>query len=294
MKLYKNNKYFKKYKIKKLLQKNKIRNFTSLTKNIVYFSIYWISDNGFYNFLNYSAYQNKIIIIKKKFYNIKYTKLIEFIKKSTKILKYKYQFFFNTNIDINSQMLNKIINYINMYNFFFLSFYIDLFYFLKNLKNFKKKINHYLILNFIKNKLFINLQNYNKKNYLFLSTGLFIKFFEKKKSFKKNKTIKMLMAKYIRKLFLISKIKSSSLIIKKTPIFLIEILNFLNSPIAHKFIDPVDNKIIEETENDNLLIKFTYFVFLQNIDFSLNKNKKKGRIKRKLIRKIIFENKIID
>lgn len=140
----------------------------------------------------------------------------------------------------------------------------------------------------------MNLQNFNRKNYLFLSTGLFIKFFEKKKSFKKNKTIKMLMAKYMRKLFLISHIKNTSLIIKKTPVFLIEIINLLNSPIAHKFIDPVDNKIIEEDENDSLLIKFSYFIFLQSIDFSLNKGKKRGRIKRKILRKIVFENKITD
>lgn len=294
LKLYKNNKYFKKNKIKKLMQRNKIKNTPNLSKNFVYFPVYWTGNVNFHSFLNYSAYQNSIISIKYKFYSIKYIKLLEFFKKTNKTFKYKYERFFSNNYIVKSQIINKIINYANMYNLFFSSFYTDLFHFFKNFKIYKQKINHYLILNFIKNKLFMNLQNFSRKNYLFLSTGLFIKFFEKKKSFKKNKTIKMLMAKYMRKLFLISHIKTTSLIIKKTPVFLIEIINLLNSPIAHKFIDPVDNKIIEEDENDALLIKFSYFIFLQSIDFSLNKGKKRGRIKRKILRKIVFENKITD
>jgi hypothetical protein len=102
------------------------------------------------------------------------------------------------------------------------------------------------------------------------------------------------MAKYIRKLFLISKIKNIILVVKKIPLFINEILNFLNSPIAHKFLNPVDNKIIEESETNFIQIKFLYFLFLNNKNFSKNKTLKKGRIKRKILRKVIFENKIVD
>jgi hypothetical protein len=133
-----------------------------------------------------------------------------------------------------------------------------------------------------------------KKNYFSLSTGFFIKFFEKRKSLKKNKTIKLLMAKYVRKLFLISKIKNIILIIKKIPVFINEIINFFNTPIAHKFLNPIDGKDVEESENNFTQIKFLYFLFLQNKNFSKNKTPQKGRIKRKILRKVTFENRLVD
>jgi hypothetical protein len=103
------------------------------------------------------------------------------------------------------------------------------------------------------------------------------------------------MAKYIRKIFLISKIKNIFLIVKKNPIFLMEILNFFNSTISHKFINPVENKLIEENDTPaSLSIKFLYFIFLDNKNFSKNKVPAKGRIKRKILRKVVFENRIID
>jgi hypothetical protein len=158
----------------------------------------------------------------------------------------------------------------------------------------KNRLIYSLILSFKKNKLYVNLQNLNKKNYLSLSAGLFIKFFEKKKSLKKNKTIKLLMAKYVRKLFLVSKIKNVILMIRRIPVFINEIINFFNMPIAHKFLNPIDGKNIEENENNFTQIKFLYFLFLENKNFSKNKIAQKGRIKRKILRKVVFENKLVD
>jgi hypothetical protein len=105
-----------------------------------------------------------------------------------------------------------------------------------------------IILTFRNSKLFINLLDSKKKNYVSIATGLFIKFFEKKKSLKRGKNVKLLMIKYLRKLLIISKVPSLTLLIKRTPIFLPEIINILNQPIAHKFIDPLEEQIIDENE----------------------------------------------
>lgn len=123
-------------------------------------------------------------------------------------------------------------------------------YFFKTKQNNTPSILYFLTLSFKKNKLYLNLNNSKKNSYLSLSTGLFIKFFENKKSFKKNKTIKLLMAKYVRKIFLITKIINAVLFVKKTPLILNEIINFFNLPIAHKFLNPIDNKSIEEGTNN--------------------------------------------
>lgn len=259
-------------------------------KNYTYFPIVWKNHKILFFILPFNAYQTKAFWIKNKYNNFKYHKLLFNIKEN--LLKLK-----NPKKTLTANTITKlfnIFNYIYTYNYFFYSIYTDLFYFTKINKYFKNKLNYLLILSFKKNKIFINFKNLYKKNYLFLSSGLFIKFFEKKKAFKKNKTIKLLMAKYIRKLFLISKIKSTILFIKKNPILLSELVNFLNKPIAHKFLNPIENKIIEETDFNFLSIKFPYFIFLHNKSFCINKNQQKGRIKRKILRKIVFGNKIID
>jgi hypothetical protein len=234
----------------------------------------------------YNIYISNFNFIKKNFNHIKYEKLLNLVK-----LKKLNQ---NINKIILSKINNDVLtNFILIYNFFLNSIYLDIFYFNKFLKN-KNRIFFFLILSFKKKKLYINLQNNNKKNYLSISTGLFIKFFEKRKSIKKNKAIKLLMVKYLRKLFIISKINNLILVIKKTPLFINELINFLNTPIAHKYINPIDQKIIDESLNKYSSIRFSYFIFTENKNFSKNKMPSKGRIKRKILRKITFENKIID
>lgn len=246
--------------------------------------------NFYSNYLFYKIYQKTSIILKSKFNNIKYLNNIEIIKEKNTFLKFR-------NKDIYFYFIKKkisnIITFLSLYLFFFNTIYLDIFCLIKNMKK-KNKSLFFLVMSFKKNKLFLNLLNFSKRNFLNLSSGLFIKFFEKRKAFKKNKTIKILMAKYFRKLFIILKIKNLALIIKKIPASLSEILTFLNSPIVHKFLNPIENKIIEENEKNPLFINFLYFLFLENKNFSKNKIAQKGRIKRKILRKLTFDNKIID
>jgi len=84
------------------------------------------------------------------------------------------------------------------------------------------------------------------------------------------------------------------LIVKKIPACLPEIVKFLNQPIAHKFIDPLEHRIIDENEENTKRIKFFYFIFLHNRSFVKNKIRQSGRIKRKIRRKLILENSVID
>ncbi len=296
---YNFKKYFKKRKILKLnnkpifkyflKKKFKLNNFF-LRKKYIYYTIYWKKNLDFLKSARFITYSNNLNILKKKFNTIKYQKIIDVLRERNYKNKIFCEKFYLKKKKIR---LNQILNYIYIYNLFFYSIYLDIFHLNKFLKK-KDRIIYFLILSFKKNKLFINLQNINKKTYCSISTGLFIKFFDKRKSIKKNKTIKLLMAKYIRKLLLISKIKNLILVIKKIPLFLNELINLFNLPIVHKFLNPVDGKIIEEEDNNFLQIKFLYFLFLENKNFSKNKNPQKGRIKRKILRKIIFENKIVD
>lgn len=242
-------------------------------------------------YLHYNAYQGKIKLMKRKFINYKYHKLIDLIRRKNNFNTKKRFYFLQKSWNQKSLF---IFDFLYLYNFFFLNTYIDIFYSFNKIKWKKKRLIYYLILSFFNNKIFVNLLNFKKKNYLFLSTGLFIKFFEKRKSFKKNKILKILIAKYLRKIFLMSRIRNTVLIAKNNPVFLLELLSFLNLPIAHKFQDPLTDETIEEKKPIVPLIKFLYFIFLENVDFSKNKIKKKGRIKRKILRKIISTDRIVD
>jgi len=242
------------------------------------------------NYLLYQIYQKALTSLTFKFTNIKYLNDLELIKEKNNFLRFrnKSNFFFFV-----KKKISNLITFFSLYFFFFNTIYLDIFFLIKNLKK-KNKSLFFLVMSFKKNKLFLSFLNFMKKNFLSLSSGLFIKFFEKRKAFKKNKTIKILMAKYFRKLFIILKIKNLALIIKKIPVSLSEILTFLNSPIVHKFLNPIENKVIEENDKTPLFINFLYFLFIENKNFSKNKMPQKGRIKRKILRKLTFDNKIID
>lgn len=235
----------------------------------------------------YNIYNHFAPLFKQNFITLKYEKLLNLIK--FKKINSNYR-----NISLLSKIKFLVLNnFVLIYNFFLNSIFIDLFYFTKLIKN-KNRTIFFLILSFKQKKLFINLQNKKKKNYFSISTGFFIKFFEKRKSLKKNKAIKLLMIKYLRKLLIITKINNLILLVKKTPLFVNELISFINTPIAHKYINPIDQKIVDESLNRNLSIRFFYFIFTENKNFSKNKTPAKGRIKRKILRKVIFENRIID
>ena len=285
------NPYFaNKYRTINFLKKKFKFNHLFLNKKFNYYLISWKKNYDFYSSISFLVYQYNFKFLKKKFNSVKYHKLIEVLRDYNYKSKIKNRLLF---FKLNKIKLNFLLNYIKLYNLFFYSIFLDIFYLTKFLKK-KNRLIYFLILSFKKNKLYVNLQNLNKKNYLSLSAGLFIKFFEKKKSLKKNKTIKLLMAKYVRKLFLVSKIKNVILMIRRIPVFINEIINFFNMPIAHKFLNPIDGKNIEENENNFTQIKFLYFLFLENKNFSKNKIAQKGRIKRKILRKVVFENKLVD
>jgi hypothetical protein len=228
-------------------------------------------------------------LIRKNILNLKYIRYFNKIQKSNVLFNIRLRKLFSNYLVLKKKILWL---FFNTYNAIYYQFIFDYFYALKLLKK-RKKMN-YLIFSFKKNKLFVNLLNFYKKNFLFLSSGLFIKFFEKKKSFKKNKIIKILLAKYLRKIFILAKVNNIIFLIKSIPVYLLEIINFLNQPIIHKFINPYSNKVVEETSTKTFSLRIMNIIFLKNKSFCVNKIKKKGRIKRKIIRKVILENKLID
>ena len=161
-----------------------------------------------------------------------------------------------------------------------------------------KPISFKLLFNFKKHYLYITLLD-QKNNIIFsLHTGLFLKFFEYKKSLKKSKSLKILLVRYLRKLFLISGVRTFTLYIKQTSDQLNKILQILQKPINHPFTDPLTGLVInEELERGarrSQFFHFLYIVFFKNKPYGSMKTKKTGRLKRKIRRLVIRANRIID
>ena len=155
-----------------------------------------------------------------------------------------------------------------------------------------------LYLTFTANRLFINLFNRDgiSRNYLSLSVGLFLKFFKNKKSFKKNKLIKVLLIKYLRKLLIVSEIRDIFLFIKKTPVFFTELLKTLTTPVICPFLHPHTGKLYDDSMVNSKISfpNIKYLIFSKTKAYGYMKGAKRGRLKRKIMRRIIRTNRMPD
>ena len=90
-----------------------------------------------------------------------------------------------------------------------------------------------------------------------------------------------------------SNIKYLHLYVQGIPLYLNDILKKLLNPSISLYLNPFSKKEIDEA-NYNNNFKFIYSFFLHNKPFGLMKKKKEGRLKRKIQKRLILLNKIID
>lgn len=165
-------------------------------------------------------------------------------------------------------------------------------------RNFYDEVRYNLYITFTSNKLFINLVSNGgmRHNYFSLSVGLFLKFLNGKKALKKNKLIKLLLMKYVRKLLIVSEIRDLIIYTKRTPVFFNELCNVLVSPIIRPFVNPLTSSLYDDTKlNSNkpkILVKKIFFY--QPKAFGSMKAPLRGRLKRKIMRRIIRTNRVCD
>lgn len=199
-----------------------------------------------------------------------------------------------TKLKFKKNILNTWEQYFLSYQFFFYTFFSDIFIFMKLVHD--RRINSYFNLSFIfkKGRYYINLQTINYENITYIVPGYFLKYFQKRKCLKKGRNIRVLMAKYLRKLLILSKINNLVLWVKSTPLFLPELLTVLNTPILHKFNNPFTGEEFQESERNASSFRFLYFFFIKTVNYGKFKQRRKGRIKRKITRKLYRKNKIVD
>jgi len=150
-----------------------------------------------------------------------------------------------------------------------------------------------LSFNFSRNRFFPTIRTLTGETYLFLSLGLFMKFFTKSKSFMKSKAMYLLLASFLRKVLMFSSFKILYLIVKKTPVYLKEMMSTLNDSVVSIYKNPFSGDLVDE-KTFHTPFKFSMFFFLNNKAYGKVKVKKKGRLKRKITKRLVLLNRITD
>lgn len=172
------------------------------------------------------------------------------------------------------------------------NFYYNLSFF-KKMNNQSRTFRKVLFLNYKRNKFYPSIQNTSNFIYTTSSLGIFSKFFKKGKSFIKNKINFLVTAGFLRKILLFSDIRNLILMVKRTPIYLTETLTAINSPVIVNYKHPFSSENVNEMRLKSFFY-FYYFIFFHTKPYGYMKGRKRGRIKRKITKRIVKINNLTD
>ena len=147
-------------------------------------------------------------------------------------------------------------------------------------------------------RLYINLLNGSDiyYNYISLSPGLFLKFYGQKRPLKRTKLFKVLLVKYLRKLLITSRLKDVSVSVNRLPLLFTELFSIFMTPEVVPYNIPNKNSLY----NDDLINKNKSFFNVHRFYFNrtkfygIYKSKLRGRLKRKVARRLTKKNNILD
>ena len=168
------------------------------------------------------------------------------------------------------------------------------------LKDYKRNLfkfhgtNKILNLNFPRNRFFPNFRTLKGETYTFLSLGMFSKFFLKNKSFFKTKQMYLILAGFLRKMLLFSSLKFLYLLITNIPTYLKEIMSSINNSVINHYKNPFNESTFVNEKHTLNPFRFSFIMFLHNKPYGKVKVKKKGRLKRKISKRLFQMNKVLD
>ena len=150
-----------------------------------------------------------------------------------------------------------------------------------------------LTLNFKRKRFFPLIRDLPGTTFFNTSLGILSKYLQKGKFFTKKKVVFLLVASLIRKILLYSSLDNLIMIIKRTPMYLQDILSTINNPVSSLYSDPYTKKEVNEFKFTNNF-KFTNVIFTTTKAYGPLKTKNKGRLKRKISKKLILIGRVTD
>jgi hypothetical protein len=129
-----------------------------------------------------------------------------------------------------------------------------------------------------------------------VSLGVISNYFSKKKNFLRSKASYLMLATYIRRMLISMSLLHLNLKIKGVPVHLGSILKYILSSSNVLYKNPFKSTtfINEMGSIQDFVVCFSYIIFNNNKNFGLMKSKKKGRLKRKIMKRVISNNNMLD
>lgn len=155
------------------------------------------------------------------------------------------------------------------------------------------KQDDFLILNYKKRNFFPNISCTGGKNLVTTSLGLFAKMFLKGKSFIRNKAVYLVTALFLRKVLLYSSFRGLTLFVKRQPLYFQEIINTLFKPVISTYKHPFNGSVIDEKFVSNQYY-FNNIIFGLSKNYTYNKTRRRGRLKRRIMKRLVKVNNILD
>ena len=255
---------------------------------------------------------NKIFLHKYRWYSFRRSKKIKYIRKRTISLNKNfipnYEFYPNiiklkpnkTNYlklnTTNKIIISRLLSYIYVYRKVYAYHTLNLIYYKHIILQQTILKNKILNLNFKRARFFPSLRSYFYEGlYIAMSLGLLSKYFLKPKCFTKNKTIYLALAAFLRKVLLYCSFPYLYLTVTRTPRYFNEILAKIMEPAVSLYKDPFSPKGEVVSENKKLNnFTFSALFFFTPKKYGLVKTRKRGRLKRKIHRRLILLNRVLD
>jgi hypothetical protein len=193
----------------------------------------------------------------------------------------------------NRLVLNKLLKIFKLFRLLTMFINRNCTVFLYN-KSSRINLSYLLSFNFKRRRFFPAIKTIQKTNLFYASLGIFFSFFKKKKSFLKSKIMYIILTNFLRKILLFSYISLFIMEIKHIPKYLMEIINALLEPTQKFYLNPFKSNLrVNELE---WRPTFTFYatIFNYKSDPKLVKLPQKGRLKRKITKKIILLNNVLD
>ena len=194
---------------------------------------------------------------------------------------------------INRSSLKLITKYLLKIFPLYQKSYYYLYSFLKS-RNQTKFIKYVLMFNFKRKRFFPSLFEPSKGSYFFLSLGMIASRYNRGKSNITSKLNYLTTASLVRKLLLFTNLKQIMFIIKNNPTYLSELISTIFKHSIRQYVNPYDKITIEDEKFIKLNLKISHLLFVHNKPYSFMKEKKKGRLKRKIQKKVILKNRVLD
>lgn len=156
-------------------------------------------------------------------------------------------------------------------------------------------LDYTLNLNFKRNRFFPQFKDTIFKKTIFNnSLGTISKYFSRRKSYLRGKSSYLLSAAYTRRILTSLGVNYLYLEITKIPKYLKDIIRVVTTNTNVLYKNPFNPKDIVNEKVNPIELKFKYVFFFNNKPYSVVKIKKKGRLKRKISKKITLLNNILD